>query len=181
MASGVVSSPGPMQLVTLASIEEAAAALPESVRSSPVVRWRGKTWLKLESLQPTGSFKIRGAVTKLKRLPPEGRTRGVVAYSSGNHGIAVARAARLCGTKATIVVPTDAPGPKAGAIALEGATIVPCPPVSPIAAWPPVAPSSTVPAPPPAPDVIRGPSSAPCAITGPDHGAFPAPGRPTPR
>jgi threonine dehydratase len=53
-----------------------------------------------------------------------------VAYSSGNHGIAVARAARLCGTKATIVVPTDAPGPKAGAIALEGATIVPCPPGS---------------------------------------------------
>jgi threonine dehydratase len=130
MVSPLASASGPMQLVTLASIEEAAAALPESVRNSPVVRWRGKTWLKLESVQPTGSFKIRGAVTKLKRLPPESRARGVVAYSSGNHGIAVARAARLCGTKATIVVPADAPGPKAGAIAHEGATIVPCPPGS---------------------------------------------------
>ena len=117
-------------LVTLASIEEAAAALPESVRNSPVIRWGPETWLKLESLQPTGSFKIRGAITKLKRLPAESRARGVVAYSSGNHGIAVARAARLCGTRATIVVPRDAAGPKADAIALEGATIVPCPPGS---------------------------------------------------
>jgi threonine dehydratase len=134
MADGMTSwreaPSGSMPLVTLASIEQAAAALPESIRSSPVVRWGGKTWLKLESVQPTGSFKIRGAVTKLKRLPAESRARGVVAYSSGNHGIAVARAARLCGTKATIVVPTNAPGPKARAIALEGATIVPCPPGS---------------------------------------------------
>ena len=130
MTSSQASASGPIQLVTLASIEDAAAALPDSVRTSPVVRWRGKTWLKLESVQPTGSFKIRGAVTKLKRLPPHSRARGVVAYSSGNHGIAVARAARLCGTKATIVVPEDAPGPKAGAIALEGATIVSCPPGS---------------------------------------------------
>lgn len=134
MADSLMSSPTPSSgttpLVTLASIEQAAAALPEGIRNSPVVRWGGKTWLKLESVQPTGSFKIRGAVTKLKRLSAESRTRGVVAYSSGNHGIAVARAARLCGTRATIVVPSDAPGPKARGIALEGATIVPCPPGS---------------------------------------------------
>ena len=126
--AGTASEPGP--LVTLTSVEAAAATLPECVRDSPVIRWGEGTWLKLESLQPTGSFKIRGAMTKLKRLSAERRARGVVAYSSGNHGIAVARAARLCGTKATIVVPTDVPGPKADAIALEGATIVPCPPGS---------------------------------------------------
>jgi threo-3-hydroxy-L-aspartate ammonia-lyase len=117
-------------LVPLASIEAAAAALPAGVRNTPVIRWDGATWLKLESVQPTGSFKIRGAVTKLSRLSPEGRARGVVAYSSGNHGIAVARAARLCGTRATVVVPRDAPGPKAAAIALEGAALVPCHPGS---------------------------------------------------
>jgi threonine dehydratase len=129
-ASSGAPASGPKPLVTLVSIEEAAAALPETIRDSPVVRWGSKTWLKLESVQPTGSFKIRGAITKLKRLPAESRARGVVAYSSGNHGIAVARAARLCGTRATIVVPRDASGAKANAIALEGATIVSCAPGS---------------------------------------------------
>ena len=117
-------------LVSLSSIEAAAEALPQYTRHSPVVRWDERTWLKLESVQPTGSFKIRGAFTKLNRLGAQSRARGVVAYSSGNHGIAVARAARMCGTSATIVVPRDAPGPKTDAIALEGATIVPCPPGS---------------------------------------------------
>jgi threo-3-hydroxy-L-aspartate ammonia-lyase len=132
MADGIavpsqLTEPG---LVTLASIEAAAGALPAGARHTPVARWDDGTWLKLENVQPTGSFKIRGAFTKLSRLPARSRARGVVAYSSGNHGIAVARAARMCGTSATIVVPRDAPGPKAGAIALEGATLVPCPPGS---------------------------------------------------
>jgi len=76
-------------LVTLASIEAAAAALPDQFGNSPVIPWPGGGWLKLESLQPTGSFKVRGAWTKLVRLSAECRARGVVAYSSGNHGIAV--------------------------------------------------------------------------------------------
>jgi threonine dehydratase len=126
--AGTASEPGP--LVTLTSVEAAAAMLPECVRDSPVIHWGEETWLKLESVQPTGSFKIRGAMTKLRRLSPERRARGVVAYSSGNHGIAVAHAARICGIRATIVVPRDVPGPKADAIALEGATILPCPPGS---------------------------------------------------
>jgi threonine dehydratase len=116
--------------VDLASIEAAAAALPECVRDSPVVLWDDRTWLKLESLQPTGSFKIRGAFTKISRLPPLGRAAGVVAYSSGNHGIAVARAARMCGTRATVVVPEDAPRRKVGAIAREGAVVIRCAPGS---------------------------------------------------
>ena len=113
-------------LVTLASIEAAAAALPDQFSNSPVIPWPGGGWLKLESLQPTGSFKVRGAWTKLVRLSPECRARGVVAYSSGNHGIAVAHTARLLGARATIVVSADAPGPKTGAIALEGGALVPC-------------------------------------------------------
>jgi threo-3-hydroxy-L-aspartate ammonia-lyase len=113
-------------LVTLASIEAAAAALPDQFRNSPVIPWPGGAWLKLESIQPTGSFKIRGAWTKLDRLSADGRARGVVAYSSGNHGIAVAHAARLRGVRATIVVSEDAPGPKTGAIAAEGGALVPC-------------------------------------------------------
>jgi threo-3-hydroxy-L-aspartate ammonia-lyase len=123
MAEGVADG---VALVPLASIEAAAAALPDQFRNSPVIRWRDDAWLKLESIQPTGSFKIRGAWTKLDRLPPQGRARGVIAYSSGNHGIAVAHAARLRGTRATIVVSADAPGPKTGAIAAEGAALVPC-------------------------------------------------------
>jgi threo-3-hydroxy-L-aspartate ammonia-lyase len=113
-------------LVTFTSIKAAAEALPVQFRNSPLIHWADGTWLKLESIQPTGSFKIRGAWTKLNRLSSERRARGVIAYSSGNHGIAVAHAARLCGTAATVVVPRDAPGPKTGAIIMEGAALVPC-------------------------------------------------------
>jgi threo-3-hydroxy-L-aspartate ammonia-lyase len=113
-------------LVTFASIKAAAVALPDQFSNSPLIRWGDEIWLKLESIQPTGSFKIRGAWTKLNRLSSEHRARGVIAYSSGNHGMAVAHAARLCGIAATVVVPRDAPGPKTGAIVLEGAALVPC-------------------------------------------------------
>jgi threonine dehydratase len=117
-------------LVSIDQIREAAASLPDDVRDSPLIRWDGDVWLKLETLQPTGSFKIRGALTKLRRLPIETRHKGVVAYSSGNHGVAVARAARLFGTSATIVVPQDAPSSKLAAIMKENATLVFCPPGS---------------------------------------------------
>ncbi len=118
--------PGEEPLVTLASIETAVRELPERFKNTPAIRWEGDTWLKLENLQPTGSFKIRGVWTKLSRLSAEDKARGVIAYSSGNHGIAVAHAARLCGTQATIVVPGDAPRPKAGAIRGEGAELITC-------------------------------------------------------
>jgi threonine dehydratase len=117
-------------LVDLASIEAAAAALPEGIGDTPAVCWDDHSWLKLESLQPTGSFKIRGAFTKISRLTAVRRNAGVVAYSSGNHGIAVARAARMCGTTATVVVPEDAPSQKVAAIAREGANLIRCRPGS---------------------------------------------------
>lgn len=110
-------------LVSLVDIEKAAAGLPTISRFTPVVRFQ-ECYLKLESLQPTGSFKIRGAFTKLSRLPPSARSAGVVAYSSGNHGLAVAHAARMLGVAATIVVPADASPTKVLAIGREGAELV---------------------------------------------------------
>lgn len=110
-------------LVTLAEIERAFGALPDDARLTPVVRL-GESYLKLESLQPVGSFKLRGALTKMSRLSPAARSAGVVAYSSGNHGLAVANAAMRLGVPATIVVPSDAPATKLLAIAREQAEIV---------------------------------------------------------
>jgi threonine dehydratase len=69
----------------------------------------GRIWFKPENLQHTGSFKFRGAMNRLLAIPPEGRRGGVVAYSSGNHAQGVARAAKLLGMPAVIVMPADAP------------------------------------------------------------------------
>ncbi len=82
-------------------------------------------WLKPESLQPTGAFKIRGAVHATAVLPEDVRSRGVVAYSSGNHARAVAYAARAFGVPATVVVPHTAPSAKVAAARDLGAEIVP--------------------------------------------------------
>lgn len=69
----------------------------------------GQIWLKLEAWQPTGSFKVRGALARLAHLTPEERARGVVTASAGNHGLAVAFAARLLGgIPATVFIPETA-------------------------------------------------------------------------
>lgn len=72
----------------------------------------GRVLLKAEVLQHTGSFKLRGALNRLLQLTPDERTRGVVAYSSGNHAQAVAYGATLLGIPSVIVMPTDAPALK---------------------------------------------------------------------
>lgn len=77
--------------------------------------------LKLENLQLTGSFKARGAACRLAALSPEERARGVVTCSSGNHGRAVARMARLMGVRATICVPSWIDPVKLRAIRADGA------------------------------------------------------------
>ena len=79
---------------------------------------------KAESLQPVGSFKIRGAWHRLTALDEQSRRRGVVAFSSGNHAQGVACAARRLGTAATIVMPRDAPAAKHDATLALGAEIV---------------------------------------------------------
>lgn len=82
-------------------------------------------FLKLESLQATGSFKLRGAAVKLARLAPEARARGVVAASAGNHGLGVARAAAALGIAATVVVSRGAAAVKRAGIARLGAEVIP--------------------------------------------------------
>ncbi len=81
-------------------------------------------YLKAESLQPTGAFKLRGAYNKISSLSLEERSRGVVAHSSGNHAQAVAYAARSLGVRAVIVMPRGAARIKLGATTAFGAEIV---------------------------------------------------------
>ncbi len=83
-----------------------------------------RLFLKAESLQPTGAFKLRGAYNKISCLGDEARARGVVAHSSGNHARAVAYAARALGVKATIVMPRAAPRGKLDATAALGPELV---------------------------------------------------------
>lgn len=84
----------------------------------------GRVLLKAETLQTTGAFKFRGAMSRLLRIAGEARSRGVVAFSSGNHGQAVATAGRLLGIATTIVMPEDAPAVKIERTRLQGAEIV---------------------------------------------------------
>ena len=80
--------------------------------------------LKLESLQPGGAFKIRGAYNMIAQLPVADRERGVITYSSGNHGQAVAIAARALGVPAVVVMPTTAPRIKVDGAKGFGAEVV---------------------------------------------------------
>jgi threonine dehydratase len=83
-----------------------------------------RLYLKPENLQPIGAFKLRGAYNKIAALSPEERSRGVITYSSGNHGQGVAYAARALGTKALIVMPNNAPAVKREAVEALGAEMV---------------------------------------------------------
>jgi threonine dehydratase len=85
---------------------------------------RAHVYLKAEPFQRTGSFKFRGAFNKIAALSPEDRQNGVLAFSSGNHAQAVALAARLLETSATIVMPADAPALKLAATRNYGAEVV---------------------------------------------------------
>ena len=118
------------QLITGADVEAAAALLDGVVRRTPLEHSRGladrvggPVWLKCENLQRTGSFKIRGAYTRISRLSDAARARGVVAASAGNHAQGVALAARLLGTRATVFMPETAPLPKLAATKSYGAEI----------------------------------------------------------
>jgi threonine dehydratase len=81
-------------------------------------------WVKAESLQPIGAFKIRGAWNRISQIPEGDRARGVVGVSSGNHAQGVAWAARRLGIPATIVMPADAPRVKLDNVRALGAEIV---------------------------------------------------------
>jgi threonine dehydratase len=116
---------------TLADIREARGRLAGIARVTPVYgsetfsRVAGRdVWLKAENLQRTGAFKVRGAVNRIATLLPEERAAGVVAASAGNHGQAVAWAARNAGIPARIYVPQDAPMAKVEACRTYGSELI---------------------------------------------------------
>jgi len=122
------------QLVTLVAIRAAAARISHIAVKTPLVEaafpglsgygTAKKIWLKAESLQPIGAFKMRGASNKILQLTPEEIRRGVITYSSGNHAQAVAYVAREVGAKAVIVMPSNAPAIKRAATLALGAEVV---------------------------------------------------------
>ena len=114
-------------LVQLPAIRAAAATLRGIAVHTPLVPFGAperRQWLKAESLQPIGAFKIRGAYNAAASLTPVERANGLITYSSGNHAQGVARAARLLGIPAVIVMPSDAPAIKRARVAADGAEIV---------------------------------------------------------
>src|SRR5688500_4169045 len=110
-------------IVSIDEIREAAQRIRGVATRTPLLRWDDTTWLKPESLQPVGAFKMRGAYNKIASLTDAERARGVVTYSSGNHAQAVARAARLLGAHAVICMPRDAPRIKIEGVERDGAEI----------------------------------------------------------
>lgn len=115
------------RLVTLDDIRAAARLLRGVATRTPLVPFgppEARRFLKAESLQPIGAFKLRGAYVAVAMLSPEALARGVITYSSGNHAQGVARAARLLGAPAVVVMPSDAPGIKRERVAADGAEIV---------------------------------------------------------
>lgn len=118
-------------LVTLEAIREAAAGLVGVAERTPLLPVDAlrqaagvPVFLKLENRQPTGAFKLRGAWTAVRRLPAAARRRGVITYSSGNHGQAVAYAARRLGLRAVIVMPETAPPTKVAGVKKWGGEVV---------------------------------------------------------
>ena len=116
-------------LVSIETIRAAAERIAGVAVKTPLVRApfvgvAGEVWLKAESLQPIGSFKLRGAANKILQLSEEEIARGVITYSSGNHAQGVAYAAREVGAKAVIVMPSNAPAIKRAATIALGAEVV---------------------------------------------------------
>ena len=121
-------------LVSIADIRAAAARIASIAIRTPLIEaafpglsghgTNKKIYLKAESLQPIGAFKIRGAANKILQLSPEEIARGVITYSSGNHAQGVAYAARAVGAKAVIVMPSNAPAIKRAATRAMGGEIV---------------------------------------------------------
>jgi threonine dehydratase len=127
-----------MRLVSIEDVQRASHAIAGVAVRTPLLAcpWaegpsraehQGRLLLKPENLQATGSFKIRGAYNAVGALSPDQRRTGVVAYSSGNHGQAVAYAARAFGVPCVVVMNDDAPAVKVAAVRTLGADIVPVP------------------------------------------------------
>ncbi|HSL77020.1 MAG TPA: threonine/serine dehydratase, partial [Candidatus Limnocylindrales bacterium] len=122
-----VTATAPVDLVGLEAVRAAAERLRGITVRTPLVPFAAppdRLFVKAENLQSIGAFKLRGAYNAIASLPEDERARGVITYSSGNHAQGVARAARLLGTTAVIVMPDDAPAIKRARVAADGAEIV---------------------------------------------------------
>ncbi len=129
-AAAQITSLLPGVLPTVASVDDAALALARVFPPTPLRHSEALSaltgvpvWLKLETAQETGSFKVRGAYTVLHRMSEEARALGVVASSAGNHGLGIAWAAHHFGAPATLYVPRNAPQVKKDGIAALGAVV----------------------------------------------------------
>lgn len=117
--------------VTLADVQAAADRILGVALRTPLLAFgpfdeevgAPRIWLKPENLQPVGAFKIRGAYNALATLDDGERAAGVVTHSSGNHAQGIARAARMLGIHAVIVMPDDAPAIKVAGVRADGAEI----------------------------------------------------------
>jgi threonine dehydratase len=117
--------------VSLAALRAAAEGLQGIAVETPLLRIPSldaqcgvPIFLKGEHLQPIGAFKVRGAYTAASRIPPELRARGLITYSSGNHGQAVAWAARRLDTRAVVVMPERAPAVKVEGVRRLGGDVI---------------------------------------------------------
>jgi threonine dehydratase len=118
-----------MTLVTIDDVRTAAARVRGQLVRTPLLPcpWADEArplWLKPENLQPTGAFKMRGAFNAVGSLPTDARARGVITHSSGNHGRALAWAARSYGVPVVVVMPDTSPRVKIDGIRALGAEIV---------------------------------------------------------
>ena len=125
------STPSATSPIALSDIEAAAKHLEGQIVRTPLLESAALSALagcrllvKAESLQRTGAFKIRGALNKMMSLSAEVRAKGVVASSSGNHGNALAAAAKMFGVPAKIVMPADAPATKIANTKRNGAEVI---------------------------------------------------------
>jgi threonine dehydratase len=128
MATRTAASGAKTRLVTLDEIAAARARIGRLARVTPLLDVsapaRRPFLLKCENMQPAGAFKIRGALNMVAQLTEEQRRRGVITFSSGNHGQAMALAARELGAPAVVVMPTTAPAIKVDGARAFGAEII---------------------------------------------------------
>ena len=121
------------EMLTLERVKAARSLIRSYIRRTPLLEAKGlkqgivdceSLWLKLECLQVTGSFKVRGAVNKLLSLPPETLQRGILTASGGNHGLAVAYAGWIANVPATIYLPYNTPPAKTQKLQEWGAEVI---------------------------------------------------------
>ena len=112
-------------MIPIDEIRRARERIGDDVLRTPLVRLDERTWLKLECLQPIGSFKLRGALSAIRAASPGELTGGVVTASAGNMAQGVAWAARELGVRARVVAPADAPRAKLDVVERLGGEIVP--------------------------------------------------------